>query len=141
MAYTTTTKQSYGNRVSKSFKGIGSGILLFIIGTVLLFWNEGRAVRTAQSLAEGSKSVISVSSDKVDSGNEQKLVHLTGLATTKETLKDSIFNVSEKNAIKLIRHVEMYQWKEHKKSESTVYSIITNSILFIIRIHKSSFVM
>jgi len=117
-SYSTSSNESWFTRIKNAIVGVLIGIIMFIASFPVLFWNEGRAVRTAQSLAEGSKSVISVSSDKVDSGNEQKLVHLTGLATTKETLKDSIFNVSEKNAIKLIRHVEMYQWKEHKKSES-----------------------
>ncbi len=117
-SYSTSSNESWFTRIKNAIVGVLIGIIMFIVSFPVLFWNEGRAVRTAQSLAEGSKSVISVSSDKVDSGNEQKLVHLTGLATTKETLKDSIFNVSEKNAIKLIRHVEMYQWKEHKKSES-----------------------
>jgi len=117
-SYSTSGNESWFTRIKNAIVGVLIGIIMFIASFPVLFWNEGRAVRTAQSLAEGSKSVISVSSDKVDSGNEQKLVHLTGLATTKETLTDSIFNVSEKDAIKLIRHVEMYQWKEHKKSES-----------------------
>ncbi len=117
-SYSTSSNESWFTRIKNAIVGVLIGIIMFIASFPVLFWNEGRAVRTAQSLAEGSKSVISVSSDKVDSGNEQKLVHLTGLATTKETLTDSIFNVSEKDAIKLIRHVEMYQWKEHKKSES-----------------------
>lgn len=117
-SYSTSGNESWFTRIKNAIVGVLIGIIMFIASFPVLFWNEGRAVRTAQSLAEGSKSVISVGSDKVDSGNEQKLVHLTGLATTKETLTDSIFNVSEKDAIKLIRHVEMYQWKEHKKSES-----------------------
>jgi len=117
-SYSTSGNESWFTGIKNAIVGVLIGIIMFIASFPVLFWNEGRAVRTAQSLAEGSKSVISVSSDKVDSGNEQKLVHLTGLATTKETLTDSIFNVSEKDAIKLIRHVEMYQWKEHKKSES-----------------------
>ena len=47
MAVTEVTKTSYGQRVGSSFRGIGSGILLLIVGTVLLWWNEGRAVKTA----------------------------------------------------------------------------------------------
>jgi hypothetical protein len=54
--------------------------------------------------------------DAVDASKEGKLVHLTGLATTNETLIDQDFKVSA-NAIKLERDVEMYQWQEHKRDE------------------------
>ena len=37
MAYTETTTTGYGTLVGNSFKAIGSGILVFIIGTVLLW--------------------------------------------------------------------------------------------------------
>lgn len=117
-SYSTSSHESWFTRIKNAIVGVLIGIIMFIASFPVLFWNEGRAVRTAQSFAEGSKSVISVNADKVDSSNEKKLIHLTGLAATKETLTDSIFKVSEKNAIKLIRHVEMYQWKEHKKSET-----------------------
>ena len=55
MAYTETTTTTYGQRVKKSFGGIGSGILLFIVGTILLWWNEGRAVKTTKMLNEAAE--------------------------------------------------------------------------------------
>ena len=58
MAYTETTTTGYGTRVGNSFKAIGSGLLLFVLGTALLWWNEGRAVKTEKMLDEaGSKYV------------------------------------------------------------------------------------
>ena len=58
MAYTETTTTGYGTRVGNSFRAIGSGILLFVLGTALLWWNEGRAVKTEKMLDEaGSKYV------------------------------------------------------------------------------------
>ena len=60
---------------------------------------------------------MSVAADKVDAANEGKLVHLSGLADTQETLSDPEFNVSVK-AIRLKRTVEMYQWQEQSKSET-----------------------
>ena len=45
MAYQEVTTTGYGTRVGNSFKAIGSGFLLFIAGTALLWWNEGRAVQ------------------------------------------------------------------------------------------------
>ena len=117
-SYTSSSNESWFTRIKNAIVGVLIGIIIFIASFPVLFLNEGRAVKTAQSLAEGAKSVVSISSDKVDSGNEKKLVHLTGLAETKETLTDPVFNVSEEKAIKLIRRVEMYQWKETKKSKS-----------------------
>ena len=39
MAYQERTTTSYGQRLGKSGKGIGTGILLLIAGTVLLWFN------------------------------------------------------------------------------------------------------
>ena len=52
MAYTETTTNSYGSRLGKSFGGIGTGFLMFLAGTALLWWNEGRAVKTDKMLNE-----------------------------------------------------------------------------------------
>jgi hypothetical protein len=111
------TSESWFGRIGKSFGGILVGLVLLVVGPILLFWNEGRAVRTAQGLAEASGAVVSVSAEKVDAANDQKLVHLSGRAVTEEMLSDSEFGVSL-NAIRLRRKVEMYQWKEHKRTES-----------------------
>jgi hypothetical protein len=116
-SYTEVTRKSYGSRLLESIKGILFGGVLFLGAFPLLYWNEGRAVRQAKSLEEGAAAVVSVSSDRVDSGNEAKLVHMTGEATTTETLSDPDFGVSAP-AIKLERKVEMYQWKEDKHTET-----------------------
>jgi hypothetical protein len=42
-------------------------------------------------------------------------VHLTGTATTEETLTDLVFSVSSQS-IKLLRTVAMYQWKQESQS-------------------------
>ena len=117
MAYTTTTKQSYGNRVSKSFKGIGSGILLFIIGTVLLFWNEGRTVKVKRALNQAADVTVEMPDiSRIDPQFEGKMVHAIGDASTAEILSDGLFGISL-NAINLSRNVEYYQWTEQSKEE------------------------
>ena len=83
----------------------------------VLFWNEGRAVKRYESLEEGQGAVTSIPADTVDAVNDKKLVYLTAEATTKEILEDPEFGASA-NALKLIRDVEMYQWKESKKTKS-----------------------
>lgn len=117
MAYTTTTKQSYGNRVSKSFKGIGSGILLFIIGTVLLFWNEGRTVKVKRALNQAADVTVEMPDiSRIDPQFEGKMIHAIGEASTTEVLNDRLFGISL-NAINLSRNVEYYQWTEQSKEE------------------------
>jgi hypothetical protein len=112
-----TSSSSWFSRLGKAFTGIVVGIILIIIGIALLFWNEGRAVKTYKTLKEGQGLVVNVAPDAVDEANNGKLVHLSADAVTDETLVDQDFGVSA-NAIRLRREVEMYQWKETEKSET-----------------------
>ncbi len=115
--FTEVTTQSWFGRLGSSCSSVVFGIVLLIAGVILLFWNEGRAVRMARALNEGQSAAISVSADTIDPANEGKLIHLTADAKTDETLSDSMFGVSAK-AIALARNVEMYQWKEEESSET-----------------------
>jgi hypothetical protein len=84
---------------------------------VVLFWNEGRSVRTARALAEGKAAVVSIDAGRVDAARDGKLVHVSGLATTDQTLKDPQFRVSAP-AIRLQRIVKMYQWRERSETRT-----------------------
>ncbi|MBR4673062.1 MAG: TMEM43 family protein [Victivallales bacterium] len=114
---TVVTTQSYFSRIGNSIKGIGIGVILFIVAFPLLFWNEGRAVKTAKALKEGAKTVISVASDKVDPANQDKLIHFTGKTATVDMLMDPIFQINY-NGIVLRRKVEMFQWVENASTET-----------------------
>lgn len=116
MAYTETKTTSYGSRVSSSFKGIGTGFILLIAATVLLWWNEGRAVHRAQDIKEVGKNATHVE-DIQTIAPEGQLIHANGVAQTTETLTDGTFGVSV-NALSLSRTVEYYQWVEHSKTET-----------------------
>jgi hypothetical protein len=85
---------------------------------VLLFWNEGRAVKTYKTLKEGAGKVVSIAADRVDAANEGKLVHLSGMTKTDAVLSDAEFGVSASGVVKLRRVVEMYQWQEHEESKT-----------------------
>jgi len=111
------TGKSWFARLWESIKSMVLGVLMFLAAFVVLFWNEGRAVVTAKSLAEGAKVVLSVDAGKIIPQNENKLVHFTGMAATADVLRDPLFPVSAP-ALKLQRSVEMYQWVEDKKSET-----------------------
>jgi len=116
-SFTEVTRQGWFSRIKDSFKGILTGAIFLLISVVLLFWNEGRAVKRHKALKAGEAAVVSVSSDEVTVANEGKLIHITGLAETGETLFDKEFGV-QVNAIKLKRNVKMYQWHEKKESKS-----------------------
>ena len=117
MAYTETTTTGYGTRVGNSFKAIGSGLLMFVLGTALLWWNEGRAVKTEKMLDEaGSKYVEMENPNKKDASLEGELICGTAMATTEDSLIDAEFGIGVK-AIALERKVEYYQWVEHSQTK------------------------
>ena len=115
--YTETTRTSWFTRIKNSFGGAVVGLILIVGMVVLLFWNEGRAVQTAKSLAEGAGAVVSVGSDSVDAVNEGKLVHVSGAVTSDTIPSDPAFGV-EAQGVRLVRDVEMYQWKQESRSET-----------------------
>ena len=113
--YVEESSESWFGRLGKSVSGILTGLIIFLIAFPLLFWNEGRAVKRYKTLKEGGGVVVSVPTDRPDPANNGKLVHITGLAQTKEILSDPLFGVS-KNAVKLKRTVKMYQWDEETET-------------------------
>ena len=115
MAVTETTTIGWGSRLGSSVKGILAGLVMFIAGFPLLFWNEGRAVTDTKTNKEGAASVVEASAGEVDPSQEGKLVHVIGEATTKDVLSDGEYGVSA-TAIRLTREVEMYQWVEHAET-------------------------
>ncbi len=116
-SFTEVTTQGWGSRIMESIKGILAGIVLFVVAFPVLFLNEGCAVRTYKMLKEGAGACISLAEPKVEAANDGKLVHFTADAVTEDTLTDAELG-AEATAIRLERRVEMYQWKERKKSKS-----------------------
>lgn len=117
-SFTETTRTGLGSRLGNSIKGLLFGGLIFIIAFPVLWWNEGRSVKTAKGLAEGEKITVDVAADKVDPANEGRLVHVSGRAEAKDVVKDDAFSVASPGLVKLQRLVELYQWIE-KKTEKT----------------------
>lgn len=92
-------------------KGILVGMIMVVIAFPVLFWNEGRAVKTRKDLNQGAKEFIHVEADQVDSAHEGKLIHLTHHAAATGELKDEELNIKSA-ALVMKRTVEMYQWQE-----------------------------
>ena len=118
MAFTETTTTGYGTRVGRSFKSIGSGFIIFCLATALLWWNEGRAVKTEKMLDEAGNAYVEMENpNKKDASLEGELICGTAMATTEDSLSDAQFGIGAK-AIALRRTVEYYQWVEHAESKS-----------------------
>jgi len=116
--FTETTSTSFFGRMKNSLGGFFFGTLFFIGSFILLFWNEGRAVRPQKGLQEGAGLVITVASTSVSPANEGKLVHSTGTLSTPGPVLDEMFMVQSPDGLKLERQVEMYQWKESQSSST-----------------------
>ena len=118
MAYQEVTTTGYGTRVGRSFKGIGTGFLLFFGATALLWWNEGRAVKTDKMLDDAEGAYVEMENpNKKDATLDGELVCGTAVATTEDSLVDNQYGIGAK-AISLQRKVEYYQWVEHSESKS-----------------------
>ena len=114
---TEVTNTSWFQRIGQAFAGVLVGFLLIPVSIVVLFWNEGRAIKTARGLDEGAGIVRSVSAERADPSNDGKLVYVTGMLSTGGTVADTEFGVRT-SAVRLSRHVEMYVWKEETQTET-----------------------
>jgi len=96
------------------------GLVMVLAGCGALFWNEGRAVRTAVSLEEGFRDVLVPETlDVVFEENNGKLVLVAGKLAITDSLTNSEYDISI-NAVKLRKVVQVYQWHEieDKRSEN-----------------------
>ena len=51
-SFSEVSSQSWFGRLGNAIKSVLLGIILFVVSFPLLWWNEGRAVHTAQGLTE-----------------------------------------------------------------------------------------
>ena len=83
----------------------------------MLWWNEGRAVKTEKMLDEAGSAYVEMENpNKKDASLEGELICGTALATTEDSLIDAQFGIGAK-AISLTRTVEYYQWVEHAQEK------------------------
>lgn len=118
-SFTETSSQSWFSRLGGALKGILVGLVLLPIAGWLIFWNEGRAVQTARSLSEGAGLVQSVSPERPDAAHEGRLIHVSGAVRAEKPPGDAELNITPPaGTLRLLRNVEMYQWKEETSSET-----------------------
>jgi len=107
---------TFMEELKRSLVAIFFGVILLIVSSSLLFWNEGRAVQTAKSLDEGLQALrVLPNSDVAFEENNNKLVHVTGYLHTAQELSDAEYGIMI-NAVKLKRTVQMLQWVEHEST-------------------------
>ncbi len=114
--YTHKTKKSYFSKIGHAFQNTIAGFLLFFIAIALIFINENNAIKRIKTLNLGEKEAFSTNPSLIKSELDGKLIHISGLATTREILTDQEFRVAD-SGIKLKRNVEMYQWMEKQEKE------------------------
>ncbi|XP_007429705.1 transmembrane protein 43 [Python bivittatus] len=113
---TSERKPGFLERLSETSGGMLVGLATFALSFYVLFTNEGRALKTASSLAEGLSLVVPLDNIQIISQeNDKKLVHLSGILRTSKPLYDPSYGLSVR-AVKLKRQVEMYQWVEYEDS-------------------------
>ena len=109
MAYQKVTTTSYGQRLKKSGSNVGTGFIMVIAATILLFWNEGRTVKTTKMLKQAQKECVELGDiSSVNAEMNGKMIHASGAYKTDDVLTDGAFGISL-NAIRLSRSVEYYQ--------------------------------
>ncbi|EDW30466.1 GL17821 [Drosophila persimilis] len=89
------------------------GLALFLAGTVVLYWNEGRAVHAMMALDEAYDDIYSIqfTEEEQDQTFENRIVHISGPILVGEPLTEPDYNI-QLMAVKLRRRVQMYQWVE-----------------------------
>ncbi len=115
--YTETTHTGYLQNIGNSLKGALFGIIFLIGSVVLLWWNEGNSVAAADAIKEVQQKVVVLSTPTYDPAAEGKAVHVSGEVKPSAPVSDPAFNVTT-DALRLKRHVQMYQWREDRRTES-----------------------
>ena len=108
---------SSSNKKGGLFAGVLVGLLMVIIGTVLLWWNEGNNVRNIKTTDEIEKSVVEITPEENPAEVAGHLVAVGGKFVVEDvSLSDKDFGVSVHTAA-LSRMVEIYQWEEDSDTD------------------------
>ncbi|XP_046745792.1 transmembrane protein 43 homolog [Diprion similis] len=114
----THTPMTVAEQFKESWLTAIIGSVLFAAGMCLLFWNEGRAVRTAHSLNEALRNIVPLSSvNHVLPEHQHRLVHFSGPLRVLEPLTEPDYGIVMAS-VKLKRRVQMYQWVEIEEERS-----------------------
>ena len=97
------------------------GLIMLATGSGILFWNEGRAVRTAAALEEGLRDIlVPETTNVVFEENNGALVLVSGELKIQDSLKDEKYGISMP-AVKMRRVVQVFQWYETEDVKTSTY--------------------
>ncbi len=105
----------------KKKKGLIFGIIIVILSTTALFISEKIYTDKYNSTQMERDNLSDIPNDTINELYEDSLVCVSGQITLNEKLEDSKFGVSVKSP-KLIREVEMYQYKQDGNKYTKVWS-------------------
>ncbi len=109
---TETVTKGWWSRIMNSIMWVFIGFLMFIVSFVVLYYNEWRV-----DLSKVAKTAIEVDgSSEASQEVDKQLVSMTNTLKSDEKIGDTY--IKEWDYISLQRNVEMYAWKENKKSTS-----------------------
>lgn len=114
----TSSSQSWFGRLRDSLIGSLLGILMVVASVILLYWNEKTELVTMRALDFGAHGIVEATAERIDPGQDGRLVHLSGTLATRSPASDPVFGSVADGAIRLARHVEMFQWQEHSSSST-----------------------
>jgi hypothetical protein len=116
MPLSITEHTSWWSRLKSSFFGFLISFVLVIAGLMLLAWNEHRTLKNYKGLKAAGDTVVMTAADRIDPAIDGKLVYVSGNVDSGQSASDPEFGI-EAPALVLRRSVEMYQWKEKKRTE------------------------
>lgn len=115
---TRTEHKGFFSRLVNSVVGVLIGLMMVPGSVALMTWNEYRTIHRTQGLIQAEKVVAEAPNPFEPSPDlDNRLVHITGMATTDEMLSDGVFDIGKK-VLRLERKVEMFQWVESKESRT-----------------------
>src|SRR5215207_9307509 len=110
--FVTVTRTGCLSNIMNSFVGVLFGIILFVVAFPVLWFNEGRT-----NMATVAKASVLIDGASVRADTEGKQVAVAGTLTSEERLGDRPY-LAAGAYVQLNRNVEMYDWVEHKSTDT-----------------------
>ena len=120
VSYKKENVQTAGSKFGGGLAGLVGGPVVIVLACLLLWSNEGWAIKTHRSLNEAFDKVVYLNHAQhfPQTHNEGKLVHIQDQIHVTQRPRDNIFHF-ERNSVLIKRHVKIYQWVETHKTVET----------------------
>ena len=92
------------------------GIFLIPFSLALIWKNEKKLVKFQRVLEIARRDCRAINIEQPMDETDFRLVHAAGKTINNEEISDKIFGASVQNAYRLVRTVEMYQYKENSET-------------------------